>query len=358
MDALKYLVANIPDWLNRLEELDGQIAKRQTELAQLAEPKPQSKPALPTTAVTRFLRNKGSQESLRPRDEREAHPNVAPIVTIAAPASEQPPSAEINQTRARAKQRSRQSSDSIIDEGVAPKVHTRSIIIVYYDSYEQLFFDDLVRFISRSRSLTRPAKIAAKVAEIKRLADMEVLDESDEEEAKPSTPTDAAISPLKAGPTENGGAGESLPSLLGARQMRSPRLLIAQPAVGRLMYARGAKSPPGLDLLEKDIYHDFDKGLEFVQSMCEHAAHRFLRDGSCAEKVGRISSRMAETKELADKELKRIQREEPDTLKADDDKSRGRSYRPPSMRKDLTSSLAKQQFSPDGDYAEEVGEIL
>jgi len=98
--------------------------------------------------------------------------------------------------------------------------------------------------------------------------------------------------------------------------------------------------PPGLDPLEKDIYDDLDKGLEFVQSMCEHAAHQFLRDGDCAEEVGKIASRMAETKELADRELERVQREEPDTLKAAEDESRGRSYRPPSMRKDLTSSCA------------------
>jgi len=53
--------------------------------------------------------------------------------------------------------------------------------------------------------------------------------------------------------------------------------------------------PPGLDL-EKDIYDDLDKGLEYVQSMCEHAARQFLRDGDCAEEVGKISSRMAEIK--------------------------------------------------------------
>ncbi|KAK0627180.1 hypothetical protein B0T14DRAFT_408865, partial [Immersiella caudata] len=84
-----------------------------------------------------------------------------------------------------------------------------------------------------------------------------------------------------------------------------------------------------------DIYDDLDKGLEFVQNMCEHAAHQFLRDGDCVEEVGKIASRMAETKGLADKELQRVQHEEPDTLKAAEDESRRRSYRPPSMRKEL-----------------------
>ncbi|KAK0619921.1 hypothetical protein B0T14DRAFT_219892 [Immersiella caudata] len=384
MDALKHLVANIPDWLKRLEELNGQVAKRQMELAQLAEPKPQSDSILPAAAVARSLRNKGSQESLRPHDEPEAHPRestpqpeVAPIVTTAAPAGERPapsspsepqsPSAIARQTsqaraagqaRARATLRRRQRSDSVISaEGATPKFRTRSMIIVYYDSYVQLFFEDLVKFVSASRNMMRKAKMAAKVAQIKRLAEMEVPDESDEDEAEPSTPTpsDGAIAPLEAGPTvmKSGEAEESLPSLrfMSARRMQSPGLLMAQAALGRSMYSRagmaargaygrGAMGPPGLDPLEKDIYDDLDKGLEFVQSMCEHAAHQFLRDGDCVEEVGKIASRMAETKGLADKELERVQREEPDTLKAAEDESRGRSYRPPSMRKDLTSSCA------------------
>jgi len=65
MDALKYLISNIPDWLKRLEELNGQVEKRQRELVQLAELNP---------PATQSLRNKGSQESLRPHDEPETHP--------------------------------------------------------------------------------------------------------------------------------------------------------------------------------------------------------------------------------------------------------------------------------------------
>ena len=80
------------------------------------------------------------------------------------------------------------------------------------------------------------------------------------------------------------------------------------------------------------MYDDLDKGLEYVQSMCEHAAHQFLRDGDCRDEVGNITRRMLETKELADRELERVQREAP--AKTEED-SRVRSYRPPSMRKDF-----------------------
>lgn len=384
MDAIKHIVANIPDWLKRLEELNGQVAKRQKELAQLTEPQSQSDAGV--TPPTKSLRNKGSQESLRPHDEPEAHPRestpqpeVAPVVTALAPADEkqpvpsspsdpQSPSAVARQTsqaraagqaRARATLRRRQRSDSVISaEGAAPKYRTRSMIIVYYDSYVQLFFEDLVKFVSASRNMMRKAKMAAKVAQIKRLAELEMPDESDEDEAEePSTPSpaDGAIAPLEAAPSagKDGNAEEKIPSLryMSARRMQSPGLLMAQAALGRSMYSRAgmgargafgrsAMGPPGLDPLEKDIYDDLDKGLEYVQSMCEHAAHQFLRDGDCAEEVGKITGRMAETKELADRELERVQREEPETLKAAEDESRGRSYRPPSMRKDLTSSCS------------------
>ncbi|KAK0643444.1 hypothetical protein B0T16DRAFT_459588 [Cercophora newfieldiana] len=383
MDALKHVVANVPDWLKRLEELNSQVEKRQKELAQLAEPH-SSSDSTAVPSVTKSLRNKGSQESLRPHDEPEAHPRestpqpeVAPIITTDAPAAALPapsspaepqsPSAvarqlsqarAAGQARARATLRRHQRSDSVISaEGAAPKYRSRSMIIVYYDSYVQLFFEDLVKFVSASRNMMRKAKMAAKVAQIKRLAELEMPDESEEEEAEPSTPSpaDGAIVPLEAAPTvtKDGDADEKIPSLryMSTRRMQSPGLLMAQAALGRSMYSRagigargpygrGAMGPPGLDPLEKDIYDDLDKGLEFVQSMCEHAAHQFLRDGDCAEEVGKISSRMAETQELAGKELERVQREEPDTLKAAEDESRGRSYRPPSMRKDLTSSCS------------------
>lgn len=380
MDALKHISANIPDWLKRLEELNSQVAKRQRQLAKLPESPSKSDGAF-ASAAAKSLRNKGSQESLRPHDEPEAHPRestpqpeVAPIDTTAAPAAEQAtpgspsdpqsPSAIARQTsqaraagqaRARATLRRRQRSDSVVSaEGAAPKYRTRSMIIVYYDSYVQLFFEDLVKFVSASRNMMRKAKMAAKVAQIKRLAEMELPDESDEEEAEPSTPTptDGAIAPLEAAPTvtKDGDAEATIPSLryMSARRMQSPGLLMAQAALGRSMYSRagarglgrGGMGPPGLDPLEKDIYDDLDKNLEFVQSTCEHAAHQFLRDGDCAEEVAKISSRMAETRDLAERELERVQREEPDALKSSEDESRGRSYRPPSMRKDLTSSGA------------------
>ncbi|RYC78991.1 hypothetical protein BFJ63_vAg18129 [Fusarium oxysporum f. sp. narcissi] len=74
MDALKNLVNNVPDWLQRLDDLSGQIDRRQAELAAVAAAEGKS-------AQTKSLRNKGSTESLKPKDE-------PPMFHTEAPANE------------------------------------------------------------------------------------------------------------------------------------------------------------------------------------------------------------------------------------------------------------------------------
>ncbi|KAM0360228.1 hypothetical protein ACHAO7_012142, partial [Fusarium culmorum] len=62
MNALKNLVNNVPDWLQRLDDLSGQIDRRQAELAAVAAAEGKSPKA-------KSLRNKGSTESLKPKDD-------------------------------------------------------------------------------------------------------------------------------------------------------------------------------------------------------------------------------------------------------------------------------------------------
>jgi len=54
------------------------------------------------------------------------------------------------------------------------------MIIVYYDSAVQTAFEELVKFVSASRNAMRKGKMAAKMAEMRRAAELEV--EADEEE--------------------------------------------------------------------------------------------------------------------------------------------------------------------------------
>ncbi|KAM7198151.1 hypothetical protein V8F33_005209 [Rhypophila sp. PSN 637] len=406
MEALTNLVNNIPDWQQKLDELNGKIEQRQLELARLTENRSSSGCDGSTPSITKSVRNKGSTESLKPPGEPAAHPReITPQPECApqpaaidttqgentkttkngapsSPAESQSPSAIQRQTnqmiaagqaRARATLRKRQRTDSVVSaENQAPKYRTRSMIIVYYDSYVQSFFEELVKFVSASRNMMRKAKMAAKVAQIKRLAEMEMPEtesEDDEDKDEADIPGAAAATSATmaantrsaaaaaAGPIAvdskaievgNGTDGDEDLSALrfaSTRQMppsmaRTQNLLLTQASAGRGIYMRpgGPRSygrPNGAQNTNDppDIYDELDKGLEYVQSMCEHAAHQFLRDGDCAEEVSNIQRRLGETKDIADKEMARARKEEPEALKAAEEAYKGRSYRPQSMRK-------------------------
>ncbi|KAL6814176.1 hypothetical protein V8C40DRAFT_256154 [Trichoderma camerunense] len=300
IEALKNLINNIPDWQTRLDELSSQVDKRQLELAALAEANPNKEPE------TRSLRNKGSQESLKPKDDGAMHisfpedvPAQQPEIAATpfhsnrqrrssppSPAAEKRPAFPKSATDTngipsnRVVKKNRMTSICSAD-GPRQTYRTRNMIIVYYDSYVQGFFDDLVRFISSSRNLMRKAKMAAKVAQIKKLAEMEVPDDD-------STGDDKAA--------------EALPSL---RYISSRRY---GPAAMRLGH-------PGLANQTPDVYDELDKALEFVQSTCEHGAHQFLRDAKCSEEVQKIQKRIGEVLVMAKEEMERVEREEPEMLK-------------------------------------------
>ncbi|KAK4163256.1 hypothetical protein QBC43DRAFT_68865 [Cladorrhinum sp. PSN259] len=392
MEALKNLVNNVPDWLTKLDELNGQIAKRQRELATLAEIEKAKSPNGTSPGAPKSIRNKGSTESLRPHDEPEAHPRestpqpepspgtLAATAEAAAagaaaakarteqqaapssPTGSQSPSAIQRQTnqvraagqaRARATIQKRRRTDSVASaEGVAPKYRTRSMIIVYYDSYVQIFFEELVKFVSASRNMMRKAKMAAKVAQIKKLAELEAP-EDEEEESNTNGPL-LASGAIEPGPASNNNDTDiGLPKLeyVSTRRMMGgggtgAAMMHARAAMGRTGYSRagmrGGRTSLGPDGKPQpgggDIFDELDKGLEYVQSMCEHAAHQFLRDGDCGEEVSNIQRRLRETKELADKENERVKKEQPEALEKPEEELRGRSYRPQSMRKENGTS--------------------
>jgi hypothetical protein len=319
MDALKNLVNNIPDWLQRLDDMSGQIDRRQAELAAVAAAEGKS-------PETKSLRNKGSTESLKPKDdppvvysEAPAGGNIledstaenaaktpaktpeTPKVYTPSPSSicKQQEVIKTAQARARAQVRKKPKSPSMMSNEDAPAAYrTKTMVTVYYDSYVQDFFDELVRFVSSSRNLMRKAKMAARVAQIMKLAEQDV--------------------------SEDGSNDDVLPSL---RYMSSRRF-------GPMSISRSGTSdqPP-------DVYDNLDKGLEFVQSMCEHGAHQFLRDGDCNDEISKVQKRLGEVLEMAKTEMERLQREEPELAKETGEMGKVRTRRPISMRRDMSVGL-------------------
>ncbi|KAH7111615.1 hypothetical protein EDB81DRAFT_829685 [Dactylonectria macrodidyma] len=180
-------------------------------------------------------------------------------------------------------------------EGAPAAYRTRTMVIVYYDSYVQGFFDNLVRFVSSSRNLIRKAKMAAKVAQIKRQAEDTSEDKED-------------------------GDGELLPSF-------------------RYMSTRRGYGPAGANGQPLDVYDRLDKSLEIVQSMSEHGAHQFLRDGDCNDEISKVQKQLTEVLEVSTKEIERIQREEPELAKETGELGKVRITRNIRMRGEMSPGL-------------------
>ncbi|SPO00146.1 uncharacterized protein DNG_02996 [Cephalotrichum gorgonifer] len=332
MDALKNISNNVPDWLQRLGELNGQIEQRQRELVALGQ------------SSTKSIRNRGSNESLLTKDEDEVEAPVKPSADIeladtpaeaaAAPEPAQESSntpaitstelkqhtrdvVKVAHAHALAQVRKQRRSQSVTSEEGHPAAYrSRRMIVVYYDSFVESFFEELVKFVSASRNLMRKAKMAAKVAHIKRMADLDVGNDDGDDDDNSGMPP------------------RPLPSL---RYLGAGRGTGMSPSLARMTAGVGGRGAGPADPAS-DFYDKLDKGLEYVQSTSERAAHQFLRDGDCAEEVNNIARRLAETKELAEKEIERIMRENPELANEPAEAQKVRTHRPPAVRRELNSA--------------------
>ncbi|KAK0120355.1 hypothetical protein ONS95_011758 [Cadophora gregata] len=410
LEALQALCKSIPEWNTRLDELNSQIALRQIELARLTEDE---------RPPTRSLKNQGSTESLRPKDSNEnknenenpfalkepestkdgqtnsfdtpksnQNSSTRPSSAAAQAATTSLPRLNSNArpspgplTRRSSQQhpaqgrtspavlRKRKTESLASGESVAPKYKTRSMIIVYYDSAVQTAFEDLVKFVSGSRNSMRKGKMAAKMAEMKRAAELEIGDEdmdnkqdNADDNLNNSSATSGtllvaqtSISPGEkgAGPTATLGPGlepdallePMLPKLnfVSTRQMGPSRgRAEADKFGGRLSVSmlRGYRRGGGETL---DIFDDLDKGLEWCQAQCEHAAHQFLREGDCSTEIVNIKQRLEEVKATSEKEIKKLKRHEEERSQAipiPADPTKSLQMKAPNVRKEMPASTS------------------
>lgn len=406
MDAIQGVVKSIAQWHALLDNLNSKISQRQIELAQVGEYRP----------PTRSLKRSGSTESLRPKDGDDSfpcfpnpesetpelsrttiypptpptskdhgpdHPRPSPLpapllhastspvmlkrqsstqkdlpatVTSSLPIKSSPIAAQTLQKPGVL--RKRKPASMLSAESQVPKYRTRSMIIVYYDSAVQDAFEELVKYISSSRNNMRKGKMAARMAEMRRLAEVEVDGEEQEEtyslasvyrsSRQPApmprsyTPSKVAatsardtgskpvitsnepplmqadddesdgehempqlnfVSTRRMGPSRDGSSNAiaSAPKASSPRaQNYSPmRSMIGARNLSLPTSAGGCASNPS----QSSIYSELDCGLEWCQSMCEHAAHQFLRDGECSIEIQSIKRRLDDVKETAEKEI-------------------------------------------------------
>lgn len=399
LDALDAITTAVPAWHKLLDNLNAQISRRQAELAEVADCRP----------PTRSLKKNGSTESLRPKDgEADAHPVKGVVIgegkpplskvansltnpTTPTKSPEQPAPSLIHSSSNPGPQRQssrRLTPETAINAAASPKplttskvpvplrkrktgsvasnnsteglpkYRTRSMIIVYYDSQVQDAFEELVKQISSSRNAMRKGKMAARMAEMRRMAELEAAqeDEDDGDDSYPALPPEPVRTRAAAATNSNESANAltaspveaddedayAMPKLnfVSTRRMGpGPGPIFAAHKVGgtvggplagrtNLPDIRGGlrggsrhiTAPGGAGLTGRganhNIFDELDAGLEWCQSMCEHAAHQFLRDGDCGIEIDGIKRRLGDVKQTAERELEQLSKKDDDNIKA------------------------------------------
>lgn len=449
LEAIHNLVTYCPDWAKRVDELSGQIDQRQLDLAAVAERHNLESSGGGRPKSSKSIKNRGSMESLKPKDDGEAHPTAdEPTSSAETDGAQKPmrPSVSTDGITQQDKQTSTdntsptssdQAKDHVIaaasakaratlrrtelnkrrvaiaesmltgDGAAISKYRSKSLVIVYYDSYVQSFFEELVKFVSASRNLMRKAKMAAKVAQIKRMAELEMPDDDSGEEDEMELT--AKIVPRQQSPPtlrpepevqmpetnglvatyedsseeENGSNGspkkprtlavDAKPGDDSPTAMLSTSFNANQPSYSRSNSATYNIATPtriasplrssmvfssygGSQHTQADTFEELDKALELVQSLCERAAHQFLREGECAEDITKIKDKLTETKTNADGEMQKLLENDVDgalrkTLA--EGPVRNRTYRPQSMRRDNAFAKVKATMNGGGPISEE-----
>jgi hypothetical protein len=432
MDALNGVITSVPQWHTLLDNLNSQIALRQFELAELDDYRPPTRSLKPKGSTESLLRPKESDNDPLPDDENvpdaqhdssdpptltrdKAFPNPAtptrpPVHTSSkgsppqifhhssspGPAPlQRRPSGRLNSPNVPPKATlptvlRKRKTDSIASGGSqAPKYRTRSMIIVYYDSAVQNAFEELVKLISASRNAMRKGKMAVRMADMKRMAELETDTDSEDDvlpepidaansngHAVTSTPVistrkdlepddgDNKVPKLEFVSTRKMGPSRDSPAAAALRMNGNRRIT----SMGRRPLFSGYRGTGGLMTSDSfsSIFDELDSGLEWCQSMCEHAAHQFLRDGNCNTEIGGIKRRLWEVKEIAEREAAKVtaeeKKEEPkeepiaENTNGSTRLEESRGLKPIQMRKPFTAikSLETDQIEVDDEGYDDV----
>ncbi|MCJ1374668.1 hypothetical protein MMC20_005900 [Loxospora ochrophaea] len=258
MDALQsftFLTDNLPTWISNLDRLATQVTDKHNEFVQLTR-ETRAKARAKKQGSTETLRaiDAGQSklcrkptlrtESLRQRAASENHDTAVLITGASTP----PAQIDINPNNKHLFQDSRRKrkSVSVLSGKSGPqKYQARSTIIVYYDSAIQEAFELLVRNIGSARNNLRKGRTAANFKA--RMASLGL------------------------------GLDDSL--FPGVGNFSMPKSRAVDPRSGKNSDIATTKRS------EFQGFDDADKALEVAQSLCEVAAHQFLRDGDCRDEI-------------------------------------------------------------------------
>lgn len=256
-DSFVHLIDTIPEWLIQLNGLAAQVVEQQSRI-----------PQMPHYPGIRLARKKhDSTESLRPKHKGfgEVDDTAVVVNEISLPSGRSRPSTpnKDGTTFLQEVRRKRKPNSNCSGTSGAQRYRTRSMIVVYYDSMIQENFEQMVRNIATARNQLRKGRAA--VSFKARMASLGV-------EKNPFAAVEdfAMLNPKvarSAGP-------------------RSTRNNLDDPSAGAIR-----------------VFEEADSDLEAAQSLCEVAAHQFLRDGDCDEEIQGIRMRLENCLRSAQKEV-------------------------------------------------------
>ena len=272
----------------QLDQLSAQVAERHSEFAKLSHT-PQSRPLKKRNGSTEsVLLNENTRDTDRPdviphtAETRYTAPKkeTPPI----SPAARQSPMNSNNQILLQDGQRKRKPRPGSILSGASgpAKYRSRSMLIVYYDSAIQEAIEALVRNIGSARNNLRKGKTTASFK--------------------------ARMSSL--------GMGLPLPP---STAHRASNFMIlgdktTHPKLTSKDSLDGTTRPDPLAAFDQA-----DKCLETAQSLCEAAAHQFLRDGDCGAELEGTKKQFEGCLKVAEQEVARLRQQEEEKETQSDD---------------------------------------
>ena len=263
LTSLTHLSDNIPEWLIKLDELAAQVVEQHSRFTRLTH----------FTEIKLTRKKHDSTESLRPKDDDHHNDGTAVVVTNTSMPPGQPSITNPNVDRAMilSDVRRKRKPGSSFSNALGPhRYRTRSMVIVYYDSAIQEAFETLVRNIASARNKLRKGK---KTASFKaRMASLGMKDTS-----------------------------------LGTTN----ELTLLNPKLVRTRLERTNRGADGQPPDYIPAFDDTDRDLEVAQSLCEVAAHQFLRDGNCIEEIEGTRQRFQNCLRVAQREADVLRQQKP-----------------------------------------------
>ncbi|OAL33807.1 hypothetical protein AYO20_06983 [Fonsecaea nubica] len=278
-----YLVDNLPTWRASVEALSTHVTEKHAEFA--------AEYSRLVNQVKPKRRKSPSVSSIHPQDEEQGDDKTHTIQSTDGLSSPDP--RQFNPLEAGNKylyaqvRRKRKPGPSIRSGASGPqKFRNRHHVVVYYDGYLQEQLDTMVKQIGIGRNNLRKGKAALAAARGFRL-------------------------PTLTARTSHGLA--MLDDIRSSMVSRSTPTLL--PAKGRVAANKPATSDEEANFLQ------VDKELEQIQTLCETAAHQFLRDGDCKTELESMLQKfdaLLGQASAAAEALKKVQAENEETSQADD----------------------------------------